>query len=665
MGRIGQAGILGLLATLAAAPAQAQQPPAAVSPFSAINRASIEALATPANISGPVLSPDGRRVAALANINGKNGIAIYDLQAPPTVPPQLTEERNFTTRWIRWASGNTLLIGVLLTRSFYGLTVPLTRIIAVDVATGQSRPLDTGNGLSGDDVLHIDPAGRFVIVSAQDRVDRSPGVIRVDLATGNSTPVLRPRDGVWRWYTDNQGVVRAGLITTDRRTRLFYRPTAEADWRMVVLARGDEDGVIDKLGFAAAGDRGVIVTDSVTGRFAAYAFDFATGTRGAALFEHPTADVTAVELDENGQALGFTYEDERPHTFWTDPQQRAAQAAIDRALPGKTNIIVSRSAGSAKMLVWSGGADDPGAYYIYDRAARRMEPFALRYERLQGAAFAEVRPVTFAARDGTNIPAYLTLPRGSSSSNLPLVLLAHGGPFARDSWTFDPEVQILASLGYAVLQPNFRGSTGYGRAFVEKGYGQFGTGMIDDMEDGIAWLASQGTIDPARVCIMGSSYGGYAAIWAAMRAARPYRCAISFAGVSDLPAMMSYSREQFVASRYARAWQRHIQGEGAERVGLDAISPVRHADQLHVPVLIAHGENDQTVPADQSRELVKALGDGHVQVESVFYPEAVHGFTRSEDAIDFYRRVQAFLAQHNPAGPAPAAAGVSQTPRSR
>jgi dipeptidyl aminopeptidase/acylaminoacyl peptidase len=283
-----------------------------------------------------------------------------------------------------------------------------------------------------------------------------------------------------------------------------------------------------------------------------------------------------------------------------------------------------------------------------------MDGFAHPYEALDGHAFAAVRPIHFRGRDGTDIPGYLTLPRGGGERDLPLVLMPHGGPFARDSWDFDPWVQFLADRGYAVLQVNFRGSTGYGRAYVERGFGQFGSGMIDDLEDGVDWLAQQGIADSHRVCIMGASYGGYAALWAPIRHPERYRCAISFAGVTDVRAILRYDARLFSAPRYSREWRRRIQGE--ERTDLSQISPLQQAARLTVPVLIAHGEQDRVVPVSQSRNLVRALTRAGTTPDSVFYPQEAHGFTMPQDSIDFLQRVETFLAHHNPATPLPAAA---------
>ena len=203
--------------------------------------------------------------------------------------------------------------------------------------------------------------------------------------------------------------------------------------------------------------------------------------------------------------------------------------------------------------------------------------------------FAPVRPVTYRSRDGPDHPclsdasAWSAGARAAAGHPVPTAV-----PFYVISWAFDPEVQFLVSRGYAVLQPNFRGSTGYGRDFVERGYGQLGTGMIDDIDDGADWLVQQGIVDPARICIMGSSYGGYAATWAAMRSPQRYRCAISWAGPSDLPAMVRHDTRFSFAQRYARERRRQLQGD--EQVSLNEVSPLRHPERLQVPLLIGHGQ---------------------------------------------------------------------------
>ena len=324
------------------------------------------------------------------------------------------------------------------------------------------------------------------------------------------------------------------------------------------------------------------------------------------------------------------------------------QAQIDRTLRGKDNRILGMIREPECVLLWSGGADDPGTYYYFDRAARRMNIFASPYDSSTGALLAG-QPFRYATRDGLSIPAYLTLPQGREAKDLPLIVLPHGGPFVRDSHAFNPWVQFLADRGYAVLQPNYRGSTGYGRAFVERGYGEWGRKMQDDLDDGVAWLAGQGIIDPKRVCIAGASYGGYAALWGAIRNPEIYRCAISMAGVTDVGSMLKYDSKFLIAKRYSKQWRKKVVGEQSR--DLAASPPLQQAGRLNVPVLIAHGERAPTFRSTGPKLVAALKARGASSSRPSTRPKVKQlppgrGFDRLP------RRVEAFLEIHNPAATA-------------
>jgi dipeptidyl aminopeptidase/acylaminoacyl peptidase len=634
-------------------PERGKAPPSAAAPSPQV---SIEDFARLPFLSDALLSPDGRRIAGRVSHDGTEGIAIWTLgEGAEQVPQQIAVSGSES---FVWASDTKLLVttGTTIVIAGAGELVPLRlqRIQSFDLVSGKLTPLGSEAGFL-QELIFIDRAGRYVLLSNAERFDRPPSVVRVDLESGATTVVQPGQRGVYSWFADSEGVVRVGVDYGERRTRIYYRSSATAPLALVETHRNlEDDSVIDAVRFVTNTSRGTIVTNAETGRFAVYDYDFATDTRGAALFSHPDVDVTRAIYGTDGRLDGVVYEDDRPRVRWLNQDMERLQARIDRSLPDHTNSIVNRSRDGNRVLIFSSAADDPGTYYVFDQAARRMEIFASPYDNLVGRGFAPVRPVSYQSRDGLTIRGYLTLPPGRGERGLPLIVLPHGGPFFRDSWSFDPEVQFLASRGYAILQPNFRGSTGYGRSFVERGYGQLGGGMLNDIEDGMDWLVREGIADPRRACIMGSSYGGYAAIWGAMRSPDRYRCAISFAGPTDLRAMLHHDSRFFLARRYARELRLQLQGE--ERVDLNAISPLRHPEMLRVPLLLGHGEQDPTVPVDQGHRLVRALGRNQTPVESVFFPKSGHGFSDASEAADWMRRVESFLAQHNPAGPPPAPA---------
>jgi dipeptidyl aminopeptidase/acylaminoacyl peptidase len=661
------AAALGAAACMLAAPlaAQAPAPPPAAAPAApSAGPIPIADFARLPFLSDALLSPDGTRIAGHVSSNGNEGIAVWTLsagadQVPLRVPANGSES-------FQWASDTRLLItvnslfAIVLDQAVFPIRVQ--RVESYDLDSRKLVPLGPGAGFI-QEVIFTDPAGRFVLLSSQSGWESAPNVLRIDLATGASVEVQPARRGVSSWFADGDGVVRVGVDYGERRTRIYYRPDAQSPLQLVETHRNlANDSVIDAVRFVTNTSRGLIVTNAETGRFAIYEYDFATDTRGAALFSHPEVDVTRGIFNLTGGLDGAAYEDERPRVRWLNPEWERLQARIDRTFPDHTNVIINRSRDGNRVLIFSSAADDPGTYYVFDQAARRMEIFASPLNVLIGRRFAPVRPVSYRSRDGLAIPAYLTLPPGGPERGLPLIVMPHGGPFVRDSWTFNAEVQFLASRGYAVLQPNYRGSTGYGRGFVERGYGQFGAGMIDDIDDGVDWLVREGIADPAGVCIMGASYGGYAAIWGAMRSPRRYRCAISLAGPTDLRAMLRHDARYLVARRYVGEWRRRVEGE--ERTDLNAVSPARHPEMLRVPTLIAHGEQDVNVPAEQSHRLVRALERARIaNFESVFYPKSGHGFTDAVESADWLRRVEAFLARHNPAAPAAAPAAAAEAPR--
>lgn len=601
------------------------------------------------DVDSALLSPDGKRIVARGRQGEEARLLVVDVDAP-AAKPHIFALGKWSVADMNWAGPDRLLVTVMTPAAIATFGLPTLRLVQVDVRTGAASVLDPkSRGLIGGNVLFTDPLGGWTLVASQDSIFDYPSVKRIDLITGAVTLAEKARPDVWDWYADGAGVVRAGIAYDARRWTVWYRATPGDKLKPVRGKLMDADeSVVDGLRFLSDTNSGVIVTNSRTGRFGAYRYDFTTGALGEAIYEHPDVDITKVISDPlTGHVSGVTFEDDRRRVVWFDPELKALQARIDKALPGTQNVIVNASSDRNRVLIWSYGASAPGMFYLLDRRAKRFEGLLEPYAGLSAVKLSPVAPVRYPARDGLSIPGYLTLPQGRPAKGLPLVVFAHGGPFARDSWEYDPFVQFLASRGYAVLQPEFRGSTGYGKAYVERGYGEWGRKMQDDLDDGVQWLVASGQVDPKRVCLMGGSYGGYAALWGAIRNPERYRCAISIAGVTDLPAQLKYDRKSFSATRYFRQWQTRV--KGGEGVDLAAVSPLAQAALLKVPVLIAHGEKDDNVPPKQGHAMVAALEKRGARVESVFYKDEGHGFSKHEDLADFLKRADAFLKANNPA----------------
>ena len=620
------------------APARAQIPP----PISTSDFAALP------NFTKPMLSPDGRTVVVRSSTNSQVYLHFIDADGPLT-PPKTIALGDVTIAALHWAGNQRVLVTALGTMSIGSFQLPALRLVVIDRLTGEARVVDRkSQGIYAGKVLYTDPTGVWALVASQDTIQAYPSVKRVDLSTGLATLVEKARSNVWDWYADDRGNVRAGIAYEGRRWTMWYRTVpGEPLQKVKGKFAKDDDSAVDKVIFGPSSS-GWILTNQRTGRFALYKYDFGSGAIGETVFEHPEVDVDEVTYDPlTGKISAVSFRDDRARTVWLDPDRKGLQAKIDRALPGTVNEVLNWSSDSKRYLIWSGGASDPGRYFLLDRTTSKMHPVVDPYHRIDPELLAPVNAVRYQARDGLTIRAYLTLPRGRNAKGLPLIVLPHGGPFVRDEWTYDPLVQFLANRGYAVLQPQFRGSTGYGRDFVARGYGQIGKKMQDDLDDGVDWLVNSGQVHPRRVCIVGMSYGGYAALWGAVRNPERYRCAASWAGVSDLRAQLRFDRKLFSAPRYYRQWRTQVGGEG--KIDLAAVSPLSYADSLKVPVLIGHGEKDETVPVRQSRAMAQALTKARGNVTPVFYKDSGHDFGSTATLKDWLERLGKFLATYNPA----------------
>jgi dipeptidyl aminopeptidase/acylaminoacyl peptidase len=601
---------------------------------------------------GPKMSPDAKHVVTTAHLKGKKLLVILDL-GPKTGPSHsFTMPGKWELGWYRWAGNERVLVSIGHADVLFGDDVYVTRLVMYDLKTDQAAFIGKKNeGVEGDNVIHIDRDGHWLLLNVQKTIYDYPSVYRVDLDTMDMKKVVSEHPHVWNWFADSSGTVRAGVGVEGRRWWLLYRKEADAKFekvmRRTVKSTDDDEGVIERFIPLNGSDQGYAVTNARTGRYGLYRYDFASDSLGEPVFEHPQVDIDDFRMSDQNEITAVYYTDDRSRIEWLVPRMKELQGKIDRALPERINRVISMSSDGEKMLIWSGSAADPGTYYYYDSATAKMSMLARPYGNMTDKQLADMASVSYAARDGLQIPAYLTQPPGVEAKQLPLIVMPHGGPFVRDEWGYDTWVQFLANRGYVVLQPNFRGSTGYGRDFVAKGEGQVGRTMQDDLDDGVKWLVEQGKVDPKRVCIMGGSYGGYAALWAAARNPEIYRCAISFAGVSDLAAMIKYDRRMFSATRYYTAWRERVQGD--KTFDLNTVSPLYAVDRINIPLLIAHGTDDENVPLVQSRKLHEALLKANKPHSYIVYEGEGHGFDNPANATAFLEQVDQFLRTNNPA----------------
>lgn len=638
-----------------AAEGSAPAVPADVAAQDTVRRWPVEVFAQLPFMDRPALSPDGSQVAARMAIKGEQTFVIVKIHGD-TDRMKILALGNNDLNWWRWVSDDWLVAGIGTTQPVDGRDWYITRAVGIRADGSKLNVLGRNTAAQqADDVIWVARDGTpRVLLSYQTSVfSNSPGfwpkVDEADLSTGKLRSVVGSRAFVGDWYADASGTVRMGVGYDDaRRTAtLLYRPDSKHSFHVVDRANGrrDETLVVPQLFLADPGK--AVVMDDHEGTEALYAFDLATLEMGTKIFSVPGFDLGSIVPDRTGMAIaGVRYTADHDMVHWFDADLARVQEAIDKAVGDRRATIVSTSRDLSKLLVHVGAADRPGAYYYFDQAKGYMQFLAAVNPDIGSARLAPVRTIRYKARDGLEIAAVLTLPQGKPGRNLPLILMPHGGPFARDSEDWDWWVQFLANRGYAVLQPNYRGSSGYGTVFAAKGEGQWGLAMQDDLNDAVDWAVREGIADAGRVCIVGASYGGYAAMRAAQRDGARFRCAISYAGVSDLDAMVRYDG-RYLNSGGRRDWMKE------QAPDFQSVSPIKFAADFSTPILLIHGKKDLRVPVGQSREMAEKLKQaGKVEGKDYIYveqPLADHFFSRQADRLDFLKRMEAFLAEHNPA----------------
>lgn len=485
---------------------------------------------------------------------------------------------------------------------------------------------------------------------------RNVSLLRLDTVTGQAQPVPRPGP-VDEWLLDARGEPRLAIASKEGKTRIHYREPASGNWRTLAefATYDDQPGAFTPVGF---GPDGTLYAEAHAGRDTSslHTVNLATGKLDPqALVSTAGYDFSGELVTGRGKLLGVTVETDARATVWFDKDMQAIQQQVDKLLPGTVNLVTPAArAGAPWVLVRSYSDVQPMAYTLYDLKSGALSPVGKRYEGMEPARMGRQDPVRYKARDGREIPALLTLPAGGARKNLPLVLLVHGGPYVRGNhWGWEPETQFLASRGYAVLEPDYRGSTGYGLDHYQAGWKQWGLAMQDDLADGTRWAIAQGIADPKRICIAGASYGGYAALMGLVRDPDLYKCAVNWVGVTDIDLL--YNGHWSFASDMTEDWKKHgmpllVGDQARDAAQFKATSPIAQAARITQPLLLAYGADDVRVPLYHGNKFRDAVARHNKQVEWVVYADEGHGWSRPETRFDFWTRVEKFLGKHIGAG---------------
>lgn len=636
---------------------------------SAAERLPLEDFSRTPTFSRARLSPDGAQIAYIADHYGRAKLHVLDVDGKRTVRLNLGEEQLINgfpkeVESFSWVGNRRLILSTTVNDARFGtlaLNSDGSKVVAI---SGLERSQDLRLGTAPSwirEVVHVfyDDAATVLML---DRHETSPGsfhrpdIVRVNTLTGLSKTILKNPGEVARWGVDFSGVPRIGVLSHGDLSGLIYRDSGTAAWQ-TPLPLKDRKAEFRILGFDASRNQVFVAALTENKRWAPFPLNPANGALGSPLLVDAVYDIMPDRFTPgiDGAALagpifsrakqsmvGFRYYTESARVKWFDKEFSAYQLAVDKSLPDTVNLLVDQSVDGKRLLWFSFSDQHPGFYSLLDTGKRSFAPVASRMGWIKPEQMAPMLAIKYAARDGLVVHGYLTVPVGYKPKDLPLVVMPHGGPWVRDVWGFDPLVQLLANRGYAVLQMNYRGSTGYGDELYQEARKQIGGKIQDDIEDATRWAIEAGVADPKRIAIVGSSYGGYSALFALGHNPELYRCGISIAGVTDWPAMYEDSdvAENKMATRY---WREQIGDPDKDDLG--KISPINFAAKITAPVLFIHGKKDQRVPQDQAKRMIAALEKAGRKPESLFLSDVGHHFGDEKKQAESFRRIITFLEE--------------------
>lgn len=624
-------------------------------PFSALCVAAIMGLRTASasqagNPSGPLvpleaffqgpalaqvtLSPDGRYVAYVSPYQGRQNLFVRETGKTGSVRITSSIDRDL---------GGYFWVGS--SRLAYAIDEggrENWRIYTVDLDGRNRMALTPESGVQARLVAKLPDDDDHLLITLNQRDPRMPDLYKINTQTGQTELLLRNDHNFVRYVTDNAGVVRLALATDGINFALFHRLTDSVPFERILTT--DFRASVGPLFFTADNRFFYALSNRGRDKAAVVLVDPKDGSEVDLVYQHPDYDAGGLLRDEGSRRIaGAYYTGEKLERVYFDEAARNRQRELAGKLPGLTVDVVSADRSGETLIVKAWSDRDPGTFYRCDARTMELTPIGKVAPWIDPEQMAATLPVSYRSRDGLVIHGYLTKPLNTVGP-VPTLLVVHGGPWARVQWSSNPETQFLANRGYAVLEVNFRGSTGYGRAFLEAGFKQWGKAMQDDLSDGVHWLVDQNIADPARIGIYGISYGGYATLMGLATTPELYRCGIDDSGVTDLNAWLNTLPPQAQAAR--AMFFTMVGNPATEEEALAARSPITLVDRIHAPLLIAQGGNDPRVKQADVDRMVASLKAHGNDVDYLTRANEGHSFKNAENRLEFYRRVEAFLAAH-------------------
>lgn len=625
------------------------------------------------SVTDVTISPDGRYLSMLVLTADKRVAFVQDLAGNDPGHVVMAADLNQSTdlAWCRWANDTRLVCGLreMINAPKGGFVFESTRLAAVDADGKNSKLLMQELGTAPGEFLgqfqdnvidwHPSKPNTILVASAENQLDartRSalqsgggslgsaigefPAVYELDINSGEMRLHSHAREPIRTFVTDGHGEVRFGwgYFGNSAEIEYYVRTSAANQWRLL-FKRDALSARLDPVATCPDTPDCAYAFGPAEGRTALWRMDLTGAAPPKLEFAHPAVDVPSASIGPDHQLLGVTYETDRPFFYATDSKVKQLIDAVRPALPDAFIRVADSTRDNRLFVLFVTSDIDAGTYYLYESEKKVLRRIATGLPELDTKSLGRMQSISYPAQDGTTIPGYLTVPPGTRPENLPLIVLPHGGPSARDHWGFDFLRAFLVSRGYAVLQMNFRGSSGYGDRWRAAARDDWGGLPYSDITDGAHWAIKQGIADPKRLCIVGWSYGGYVALLSAARNADLYRCSVSIAGVSDL-SLLEGQQSHFVSAALSR-----------EQIGtvwkkLEQDSPRTHAAQIAMPVLMIHGDKDAQVNVEESRAMDAALTTARKPHEFILIRGADHQMTRVSDRTTILGAIEKFLAQN-------------------
>ncbi len=618
----------------------------------------IEAFARLPEAQSVKISPGGRYISFLKNIEGETGLITVNLATGKANALVKTDNRSMRFRWYEWANDDQLIASVIYVDPLATVKYYMTKLIRATADNSEAprvivKPSEDSVGILTNsservsqfqdnviDFLPEDP--EHVLLSADFDKPLYPGVYSLNIDSGVRHRLKEFSKPIRAWMTDQQGEIRIGIGVNKDYDRRFVkvRHAEKNDWKKAWEYTEHSGDAVSPLGFGI--DPNVLYVRAYQDdRKAIFKVDLSKPDWPRTLVAaDPRYDISGplIYSPKTRDVIGVYHGEAADARIYFDRSYKKFQESINRVLPDTVNYIIDLSRDERRYIVFSTNDDAPGTYYWGDRDQNSLQELFVTYPLLTRDKLPPTKKVSYKARDGVEIEAYLTVPDGKAGP-LATVVMPHGGPFNRDYGGFDYWKAFFVNRGYAVLQPNFRGSTGYGRQFQMAAFKGFGDRPQDDIADGAKWLIEQGIAAEKKICIVGASFGGYSALMGAVKTPDLYQCAISFAGLSDLKA---YLDGQWYYAGY-EAIKRQI---GDDRETLKQHSPRRRVSEIEIPILLVHGVDDVTVPVEQSQLMADALEKRQRIFKYVELEEGTHHLSIERNRIRLFQEMDLFLAEH-------------------